>query len=304
MAYEWLTWLPSVLRSAGITVVEHDGWARRGLSSKVMGFRPRYVVWHHDASPVGDSPGVPAYMIRNFQKAGAQIWVDRKGRWHLVAAGRAPHAGVVKPGKPGNSTSIGIETDHTTGEKWPEPLLASLRIGTAAILYHLKQPVSNLEFHKTICFPPGRKNDPAGLDLVAERSRVGKEIVNLNVKPVAPKPPAKKPVAPKPPAKKPVAPKPPVTPTVSLSKLTNAAKLDPKRKASAYPSGTKVVEAALVAEKLLATKYLDGHYGTVTIDAYKKWQRKCGFTGKAADGIPGPKTLMALGAKHGFKVGK
>lgn len=172
MAYNRITDLPDVLRRAGIEVVLHDGWRTRGLSTSQR-FEPRSLVWHHDASAIGDSPGVPAYMIRNFANAGAQIWVDRAGRWHFVASGRAAHAGRVLPGKPDNYTSVGIETDHTTGEDWPPALLASLRKGSAAIFAHWKvKPEAALHFHKTICDPPGRKVDPDGLALAAEREKV------------------------------------------------------------------------------------------------------------------------------------
>jgi hypothetical protein len=164
------TWLPDVLRAAGLTVKTYDGWKGRGggftdLSS---------VVWHHDASPPGDSPGVPAYMIRQIDagRAGAQLWVDRRGVWHVVAAGKVSHAGKVRPGMPGNSNSLGIETDHTTGERWPTVQLASLRHGTAAILRRLGTDASGLHMHKTICDPPGRKVDPDGLDLHTERGRI------------------------------------------------------------------------------------------------------------------------------------
>jgi hypothetical protein len=35
------------------------------------------------------------------------------------------------------------------------------------------QPDTDLHFHKTICFPEGRKQDPWGLDLGTERAAVG-----------------------------------------------------------------------------------------------------------------------------------
>lgn len=172
MAYRRITDLPAVLRRAGIEVVLHEGWKSRGLSTSSR-FEPRSLVWHHDASAPGDSPGVPAYMIRNFANAGAQIWIDREGRWHFIASGRAAHAGRTLPGRVDNYTSVGIETDHTTGEEWAPDLLDSLRKGTAAILAHWRTtPVAGLHFHKTICDPPGRKVDPDGLSLGAERGRV------------------------------------------------------------------------------------------------------------------------------------
>ena len=171
MSYNRITWAPDVLRAAGLTVVEHDGWRNRGLSTSRR-FEPSAVVWHHDASAPGDSPGVPAFMIGRFETAAAQLWVDRAGRWHIIASGRAPHAGEVLAGMPDNETSIGVETDHTTGEAWPAALLESLRTGTAALLRHMGKDARGLHFHKTICSPPGRKVDPAGLDLDRERERV------------------------------------------------------------------------------------------------------------------------------------
>jgi hypothetical protein len=171
MAYRRMLWLPDVLRDAGLDVVTHDGWERRGLSTSSP-FEPEYVVWHHDASAAGDSPGVPDYMIRNFDTGAAQTWVNRYGVWHVIASGRAPHAGRVLPGKPDNYTSLGVETDHTVNEPWPPELLLSLRVGTKAILDRMGHGTDHLEFHKTICSPPGRKIDPAGLDLATERRNV------------------------------------------------------------------------------------------------------------------------------------
>lgn len=172
MTYNRITWAPDVLRAVGLTVVEHDGWQTRGLSTS-RPFTPRTLVWHHDASPKGDSPGVPAYMIRNYATHGAQLWIDRQGRWHIIASGRAAHTGATLPGMPTNETSIGIETDHTTNEEWPPALLASLRKGSAALLNHMNVTASaGLHFHKSICDPPGRKVDPDGLTLSKERSVV------------------------------------------------------------------------------------------------------------------------------------
>ena len=57
MTYERITWVPDVLRKAGLQVVEYDGWRARGLS-ETRTFDPDSVIWHHDASAPGDSPGV------------------------------------------------------------------------------------------------------------------------------------------------------------------------------------------------------------------------------------------------------
>ncbi|MEW2635271.1 peptidoglycan-binding protein [Streptomyces sp. NPDC048389] len=92
-------------------------------------------------------------------------------------------------------------------------------------------------------------------------------------------------------------------PVVDLSRLVTAARSDPAHlgRPITYPA-VRVVENALVAEGLLNTRYADGHYGTATVDAYAGWQRRCGYRGQDADGIPGKDSLRRLGARHGFDV--
>jgi LysM repeat protein len=95
----------------------------------------------------------------------------------------------------------------------------------------------------------------------------------------------------------------PKKPTVDLSKLVAAAKANPSSKGTPVTySGVKTVEAALVDAGLLSKKYSDGHYGSSTLEAYAKWQKRLGYTGKAADGIPGKTSLERLGDKYGFAV--
>jgi hypothetical protein len=95
----------------------------------------------------------------------------------------------------------------------------------------------------------------------------------------------------------------PKAPTVSLSKLIAAARSNPPAKGTPVTyAGVRTVEAALVDEGLLAKKYSDGHFGTATVSAYAAWQRRLGYTGRDADGIPGKTSLTKLGAKHGFTV--
>lgn len=163
-------WLAEVLRAEGLQVVEHAGWQGRGGELDAL----EAVVWHHDASPPGDSPGVCDYMLGRYDVAAAQAWVSRAGAWHLLGDGAAPHAGRVLLGKPGNRDSLGVETDHTTGEPWPAEQLRGLRVGTAAILRRAGATATGLEFHRTVCSPVGRKSDPDGLDLTAERAAVAR----------------------------------------------------------------------------------------------------------------------------------
>jgi hypothetical protein len=110
----------------------------------------------------------------------------------------------------------------------------------------------------------------------------------------APRPGSGRPVETKPGAARPV---------VDLSKLIAAAKSDPPKAGTPVSyAGTKTVEAALVAERLLAKSLADGHFGTATKTAYAAWQRRCGWSGQDADGLPGKASLTKLGARRGFDV--
>ncbi|MFB7029681.1 MULTISPECIES: N-acetylmuramoyl-L-alanine amidase [unclassified Streptomyces] len=90
-------------------------------------------------------------------------------------------------------------------------------------------------------------------------------------------------------------------PIVDLSKLIAAAKADPPKPGTPVSYyGVKTAEAALVAEGLLAREFADGHFGSQTIAAYAAWQRRCGFKGADANGIPGAESLGKLAKKHAF----
>ncbi|MFM9464855.1 CHAP domain-containing protein [Streptomyces scabiei] len=96
-------------------------------------------------------------------------------------------------------------------------------------------------------------------------------------------------------------------PQVSLKALVKAFKVDPPKKGTPVSYKPAIyVENALVAERLLARQYADGHAGTATRSAYSLWQERCGFDGTEpggdADGTPGMSTLKRLGQKHGFDV--
>lgn len=92
---------------------------------------------------------------------------------------------------------------------------------------------------------------------------------------------------------------------VSLTALRAAAAKDPKRpQGGVSPDAVddvRMVEAALQAEGLLDRKYAhDGSFGSTTIAAYAAWQRRLGYSGKDANGIPGMASLKKLGDKYDF----
>lgn len=195
MSGVWLTDLADILRKAGVPVKEmvYEQGKRKGMHWKQVGFNNRGlsefrgIMWHHDASPPGDSPGALSWCMYWANDNGydltpaASIWVDRYGTWWIYAAGLSNHAGrgssPLAPNNTGNQYFLGIETDHGMNEVWPDRQINSLRVGTAAIMRAYKlDPLKALEFHKS--YAPGRKPDPDGLDLAEERSIVSALVEN------------------------------------------------------------------------------------------------------------------------------
>ncbi|MEW1719769.1 peptidoglycan-binding protein [Streptomyces sp. NPDC093109] len=110
-------------------------------------------------------------------------------------------------------------------------------------------------------------------------------------------------VEPQPAPPKPAPPPTPAKPSVSLARLITAARTDPPKAGTPVSyAGVRTVEAALAAEGLLARDLVDGHFGTATVRAYAALQRRYGYTGAAADGIPGRASLTKLAAARGFTV--
>lgn len=90
---------------------------------------------------------------------------------------------------------------------------------------------------------------------------------------------------------------------VDLSRLIGAAKADPPKSGTPVSYvGVVIVERALNKEGLLSGNHVDGHYGSYTIKAYSSWQKRLGYSGSDADGIPGNSSLTKLGNKYGFRV--
>ncbi|MFC7343140.1 peptidoglycan-binding protein [Saccharopolyspora griseoalba] len=87
---------------------------------------------------------------------------------------------------------------------------------------------------------------------------------------------------------------------VDVEAALRAAQIDPQRDDQEPTPGAQasveVIERALRAEGLLDQQYVDGHYGTRTVDAYAEHQRSMGFEGIAANGLPGAESLRELAA--------
>lgn len=186
-----LQWLAAVLRDEGLTVVEKPGWETRGADTMT----PKAVVIHHTGSGVPSSEGRYA----DFLIAGrsdlpgplSQLYLDRAGRYWVLAAGRANHAGRGGwKGIRGNSSVIGIEAGNNgRGEAWPEVQLDAYVRGVAAILRKLGRNAEFVCGHREWAEPPGRKPDPVGINLDEFRAKVARllEPVALPVDQLTPK---------------------------------------------------------------------------------------------------------------------
>lgn len=173
MAFE-LTWMPQVLRDAGLKVAEQPGWVDRGRGSMAGA---KGVMCHHTAN--ANPSNMPSLRVVTEGRSDlpgplAQLGLGRDGTFYVVAAGRANHAGkgAWKGITLGNSTFIGIEAENggTAADPWPEVQLDAYRRGVAALLKRLGSDSSMCVGHKE--WAPNRKPDPFGWDMTAVREQV------------------------------------------------------------------------------------------------------------------------------------
>jgi hypothetical protein len=189
-----LTWLPKVLRAAGLTVVEIDGWQTRGHGD--MGVIQGALL-HHTAERI-DSDTKPVLKILTEGRAASpgvkslygplcHLALGQDGIYYVIAAGLAYHAG---PGSwhgviDGNKHFIGIEAENNgIGETWPEIQLDAFARGSAAIAVYCDFGVIMVAGHKEYALPLGRKIDP-NFDMNAFRLRVYKYMIAPRVTPIA-----------------------------------------------------------------------------------------------------------------------
>lgn len=177
-----MTWLADVLRSAGLTVTETNGWKTRGKD----GMRPRVVIAHHTATlPTTPDSVVTSLLIQgrgDLPGPLCHLGLNRQGHYIVVAAGKANHAGMGAWLDANESVeTIGIEAyNYGNGvpfpsrEPWPQVQLDAYDQGVAALLNHIGKDERALCAHREWATPPGRKPDPSGIDMGQMRARVGK----------------------------------------------------------------------------------------------------------------------------------
>ena len=292
----------TVLRAEGIEVFEHSGWKthnRDAATGKTFG--PVHgVLIHHTAGHndkeycYNGSSALPGPLCHSWLGKTAGLW--------MIGHGRANHAGLVDPdviaaliaeqsplpkddyaSMDGNDLLYGLEMENLGDGKdpWPAEQYAIAVKWAAALCRKHGWTEKSVAGHKEV--QPGKVDPTFDMDdfRQAVKVQLGKNPGEVIVTPT------------------------PSTPKVDLSKLVTAAKTDPGAAQGhvTYMTGTNLVEAALLKEGLLSKTYAqDGSFGSTTVSAYAAWQRRLGYTGSDADGIPGMTSLKKLGAKHGFDV--
>ncbi|WP_263251644.1 peptidoglycan recognition protein family protein [Saccharopolyspora rosea] len=167
-----LVWLADVLRGAGLAVVEIPGWRTRTAPGALP--RPVGVLEHHTATPT--SPARPAptvdLCIRGRPDLDGPLChavIGYDGTVHLIAAGRANHAGKARASGPnpagdGNVLYVGFEWDYQGVDQGPSPqqYTAAVR-ATRAVLDHLGRPATAARGHRETSVTG--KIDPGHVDL-------------------------------------------------------------------------------------------------------------------------------------------
>lgn len=262
MAYK-LTWLPEVLRAAGLKVAETDGWASRGKGEMgdVVG-----VMCHHTG--VGGTANMPTLNALINGRGGphplsgplAQLGLGRDGTYYVVAAGRANHAGAGnwRGIETGNSSFIGIEAENagTRSATWPDWQMDAYRRGVAAILKHIGKGAEMCCGHREYALPAGRKDDPL-FDMNAFR----RDVQNI------------------------------MRGTASTRPLVPAT--DPDTGMPTLERGAKGDLVAAIQRALNLEP--DGIFGPATEAALRRFQNEHGLR---PDGVVGPKTLPLLVPVH------
>ena len=258
-----LTWLPDVLKIAGLKVSEVPGWQDRGRGDvgRIFG-----VICHHTATAKSAGGNMPTLNLlikgrTDLHGPLAQLGLGRDGTFFIIAAGRANHAGAGRwQGLVnGNSNFIGIEAENSglSDDPWNDVQMDAYRRGVAAILKRIGQPSKFCAGHKEYALPKGRKSDPS-FDM--DNFRLGVDAILKGNAPMSVLIPAIE----------------PAHPEGTLPRPTLRRGLTGEL--------TKIVQAKVGVK-------VDGNFGPKTEAAVRVFQRANGL---AADGIVGPKTWLAL----------
>ncbi|MEW2300065.1 peptidoglycan-binding protein [Streptomyces sp. NPDC006655] len=275
----------AVLKRSGVRVVEHGNWRTHNRNHKGA-WGPIHGVMIHHTGPYSTEAGMVELCRTGYTSLPGPLChgvIDRSGTVHLVGYGRANHAGsgdddvlkaviAEKPLPPddeantdGNPHFYGFECINTGGEQaWPQAQLDAMHSVSAALCQAHGWSARSVIGHKE--WQPG-KPDPAGISMDDFRTAVAK---HLSGKPAS------------------------STPTEDEPGYA------PFPGAGYFRTGRSSALVTAMGKRLVAEgcgRYAKGP-GPSWTDAdrrsYAAWQRKLGYSGDDADGIPGPASWAKL----------
>ncbi|MET9431897.1 MULTISPECIES: peptidoglycan-binding protein [unclassified Streptomyces] len=282
--------LLAALRAEGVRVVEHPGWRTRNRNHKGAWGPVHGVIVHHTVSS-GSAASVALCRDGYAALPGplCQAVIDKEGTVHLIANGRANHAGTgdgdvlravraeTAPPPPadqdtdGNAHFYGFECVNLGDGKdpWPAAQLDAIERASAALCrahgWSAGSVIGHKEWTRT-------KTDPRGFEMRTMRSRIAARLGK--------------------PAGGPGTPSRPGTPATP--------RYQPFPGSSFFTSATSSPVITAMGRRLVAegcSAYAVGpgpRWSEADRRSYAKWQRKLGFTGSDADGVPGRASWNAL----------
>ncbi|MGW1221470.1 peptidoglycan-binding protein [Streptomyces californicus] len=278
--------LLKALRDEGLHVIEHRSWRTNNRNHKGP-WGPTHGVMIHHTVTTGTASSVELCYNGHSALPGPLCHgvIAKDGTVYLVGNGRANHAGlgdddvlqavIAEKALPadneantdGNRHFYGFECVNLGDGKdpWPEEQLLAIERASAAICrahdWDERSVIGHLEWQ------PG-KIDPRGFSMNGMRGRVAKRLGSAPERPPAEpsKPPAAKPPKPT---------------------------YEPFPGAAFFKAGRNSAIVTAMGKRLVAEgcgRYAVGpgpKWSEADRKSYAAWQRKQGYTGAAADGIPG-----------------
>lgn len=172
------TWLPDVLKRAGLAVEVLDGAFDRGHGD--FG-----AIWGNVVHHTGASGNSSPWGIAQHPELGlcSQLFLNRAGKYFVCGVGIAWHAGLGSwPGLPNNdanSKTIGTEADNNGTEGWSSAQYWAYVTGQAAIDNELKVGSDRTIAHKEWAGPAQGKWDPGGLNMTKFRADIANKQAEL-----------------------------------------------------------------------------------------------------------------------------
>ncbi|MGW1878444.1 peptidoglycan-binding protein [Streptomyces sp. NPDC001975] len=275
----------AVLKRSGVRIVEHGNWRTHNRNHKGT-WGPVHGVMIHHTGPYSTEAGMVELCRTGYTSLPGPLChgvIDRVGTVHLVGYGRANHAGsgdddvlravITEKALPpdneantdGNPHFYGFECINTGGgQAWPEAQLDAMHRVSAALCQAHGWSARSVIGHKE--WQPG-KPDPAGISMEDFRTAVAKHLSGKST-----------------------------SGTPSEDKPEYA----PFPGADYFRTGRRSALVTAMGNRLVAEgcgRYAKGpgpSWTEADRRSYAAWQRKLGYSGDDADGIPGPTSWARL----------